>query len=294
MLQRTAVVLALLGAALHGGCTHRDGGRALPEPIASALPAHPSSAAVFVPASETSASLASLEGETFERVDVAKGEVAWISVPVGAREPRPVIVGVHGAGDRADRSCSAWRAVVAEHAFVVCPQSNFAHPEWANTFVWGSAAAIGAQADRAVEAVRARYGAWMSEGPRIYGGWSQGGSLAAQVVSARRGAYDRVVLVEVGHTTLDADAVAASFVAAGVERSVVACESAKCRSFAQGFERAARRRRLPARLADAGLRHHWFDEPVYRVLAPQMVWLVQDDARFAGLGAAVDARWLTD
>jgi hypothetical protein len=68
----------------------------------------------------------------------------------------------------------------------------------------------------------------------------------------------------------------------------------KCRTFAQRFEGAARRRLLTARLSDAGLRHHWFDEPVYRALAPQMMWLVEDDRRFAGLGAAVEGRWITD
>jgi hypothetical protein len=33
---------------------------------------------------------------------------------------------------------------------------------------------------------------------------------------------------------------------------------------------------------------------VFRTLGPKLVWLVEDDRRFAGLGAAVDARWLTD
>jgi hypothetical protein len=235
-----------------------------------------------------------LKIEPLARIEVAPGEIAWVSAPVGARDPRPVVVGVHGAGDRADWACSAWRAVVAEHAWVVCPESKVAHPKWPNTFVWGSASAIGAQSSRAVSAVRARYGAFMEDGPLVYGGWSQGATLASQVVAERRGEYDRVVLVEVGHTPLDADVVSASFAAAGVERAVVGCESANCRSFAAKLATAARRRRLPLRVSDAGFRHHWFDEPMVRALAPEMVWLVEDDRRFRGMAAAVEARWLTD
>ena len=292
---RSVIARSVLSASFSlavAGCTRGDLGKVAPEPVRSAVPAAAGSAtpATASPVPEAPA----LEAQAFEPIEVGSGEIAWIAAPVGARDKRPVIVGVHGAGDRPDWACTAWREVVASHAFVVCPQSRVAHPKWAGTFVWGSAGAIAAQADRAVAAARARYGAWMADGPMVYGGWSQGGTLAAQVLAARRGAYDRVVLVEVGHTELDADAVAASFVAAGVQRAVVACESVKCRTFAQSFEGAARRRRLPVRVSDAGLRHHWFDEPVYRSLAPKMVWLVQDEQRFAGLGAAVDARWMTD
>jgi hypothetical protein len=288
------------------GCGHPEAGRIAPEPTSSparrpvsaatagALPEPPSSPSSPQHSSGLRTVSPALEAAPFDRIEVARGEYAWVAAPTGARERRPVVVGVHGAGDRADWSCAAWREVTAEHAFVVCPESGVAHPKWPNTFVWGSATAIGAQAERAVNAVRARYGDWMAEGPLTYGGWSQGGTLASQVLAERHGEYDRVVLVEVGHTPLDGDAVAASFAAAGVRRAVVACESANCRSFAQKFDRATRRRHLSARLSDAGLRHHWFDEPVYRAMAPSMVWLVDDDRRFAGLGAAVDARWMTD
>jgi hypothetical protein len=238
--------------------------------------------------------LPALEGAALERVELGKGEVAWIGVPVGARDRRAIVVGVHGAGDRPDWSCSEWKAVTADWAFVVCPQATSRHPNDASTFVWGSAAAIAAQADRAVAALRARYGAWVDDGPLIYGGWSQGATLASQVIAARPGVYDRVALVEVGHTPLDANVVAASFARAGVRRTVVSCSSSKCRTFAHDFTNAARRVRLPSQVADVGNRGHWFDEPVFRALGPKVAWMGEDEQRFAGLGAAVDARWMTD
>jgi pimeloyl-ACP methyl ester carboxylesterase len=234
-----------------------------------------------------------LEGAARERIVVEGGGHAFVALPVGAREKRIVVVGVHGAGDRPDWSCTEWQAVTAGWAIVVCPV-GVRHPTEANAFVWSSAEAIAAGADNAVRAVRARYGAWMLDGPMVYGGWSQGASLAAQVIASRPGSYDRAVLVEVGHTPLDATQVAAGLAAGGVKHAVVSCSSWKCRSFARDFEGAARRRNLPVRVNDVGIRGHWFDEPVYRTLGPTFVWMFEDERRFAGLGAAVDARYSTD
>jgi hypothetical protein len=236
---------------------------------------------------------AALEGAPLERIDIGGGAHAFVAVPVGARDERIVVVGVHGAGDRPDWACTEWQAVTAGWAFVVCPV-GVAHPTEPGTYVWGSAEAIASSADKAVRAVRAKYGAWISDGPLVYGGWSQGATLAAQVIASRPGTYDRAALVEVGHTSIDANQVAASLVAGGVRRAVVSCSSWKCRAFAKDFEGAARRRDLPIRVNDVGIRGHWYDEPVYRTLGPTFVWMVEDERRFAGLGAAVDARYSTD
>jgi hypothetical protein len=269
-------------------CTRADRPHIAPEStVAVATPAEP-------PASPPLSEPPALEGSPIERLELGKGEVAWVAVPVGARDKRAIVVGVHGAGDRPDWSCSEWKAVTADWAFVVCPQAASPHPADKNTFVWGSAAAIAAQADRAVTALRARYSAWIDDGPLVYGGWSQGATLATDVVAARPGTYDRVALVEVGHTPLDATTVASTFARTGVRRAVVSCSSSKCRSFARDFTTAARRLRLPSQTADVGNRGHWFDEPVFRALGPKVAWMVEDERRFAGLGAAVDARWLTD
>jgi hypothetical protein len=85
-----------------------------------------------------------------------------------------------------------------------------------------------------------------------------------------------------------------AFVKSGVRRAVVSCSSVPCRTFSQQFERAASRRGLRAQFADVGLRGHWFDEPVFRALGPKLAWMVEDEPRFVGLGAAVDARWVAD
>jgi len=270
-----------------GGCARVDAPRTERAPTTSAESRGP------VPPATPEPAAAPLAGEPLVRLELEGGGYALAALPIGARDKRIVVVGVHGAGDRPDWSCSEWQAVTAGWAFVVCPV-GVPHPTYPSTFVWSSAEQIASRADRAVRALRAYYGTWVDDGPLVYGGWSQGASLASQVIASRPGTYDRAVLVEVGHTSIDANQVAAGFVAGGVRRAVVSCSSWPCRTFAKDFEGAARRRNLPVRVNDVGLRGHWFDEPVVRTLGPTFVWMVEEERRFAGLGAAVDARYSTD
>jgi hypothetical protein len=295
--------LVLVALVLVAGCTRLDGGPSVslrrdPSPApaspagAAPAPASTPGAAVAL-AAPAPAALPPLEGGWLERLELEGGGHAFVALPLGARDKRSVVVGVHGAGDRPDWSCSEWQAVTAGWAFVVCPV-GVPHPSYANTFVWGSPEAIAKSADRAVAALKARYGAWVDDGPLVYGGWSQGATLASHVIAARPGTYDRAVLVEIGHTSIDARQVAASLVGGGVRRAVVSCSSWPCRTFARDFEGAARRRGLPVAVNDVGLRGHWFDAPVFQTLGPKFVWMVEDERRYAGLGAAVDARYSTD
>jgi predicted esterase len=280
---------ASLAACAHADVPSKDDAHPI---IAAAIPAEAPAVATAT-ASASEEKLPPLEAPWIERMELPNGEIVWVAAPVGARDKRAIVVGVHGAGDHADWACSEWHAVVANWAFVVCPQ-GIRHPTDKTAFVWGSSEAIAAQADRAVAAVRAKYTQYVADGPLVYGGWSQGATLASEVIRSRPNVYDRAVLVEVGHTPLDASAVVNSFVTSGIRRAVVSCSSSKCRTFAQSFDAAAKRRGLKTERNDVGLRGHWFDEPVFRSLGPKVAWMVSDDPRYTGLAAAVDARWQTD
>ena len=283
----TLVLSATFAATALGGCARVDASRTERAPTMGA------ELGALHPAAPAEPPKPALEGAPLVRLEFEGGGYALAALPIGARDKRIVVVGVHGAGDRADWSCSEWQAVTAGWAFVVCPV-GVPHPAYPNTFVWGSAEQIAKSADRAVQALRARYGTWVDDGPLVYGGWSQGATLASQVIASRPGTYDRAVLVEVGHTAIDASQVAAGLAAGGVKRAVVSCSSWPCRTFAKDFEGAARRRNLPVQVNDVGLRGHWFDDPVVRTLGPKFVWMVEEERRYAGLGAAVDARYSTD
>src|SRR5437660_1672656 len=59
-----------------------------------------------------------------ELMDLREGSeiLGVVSVPLGAREPRPIMVALHGGSDRPERACPAWRIAAEAYPFVVCPR----------------------------------------------------------------------------------------------------------------------------------------------------------------------------
>jgi hypothetical protein len=158
-------------------------------------------------------------------------------------------------------------------------------PRWKGTRVWPSGRAIAEASARAIAALRARYGDHVATGPFVYGAWSQGATLAGPAIAraAELGVpIEAAVLVEIGHTPVDARATAASFRAANVRRLVVSCSSLACRDFAQRMRSVAGAAGPSLHVVDVGLRGHWFDEPVFRALAAEWPWLTEGDPRWAG------------
>jgi hypothetical protein len=154
---------------------------------------------------------------------------------------------------------------------------------WKGTRYWTSASAIAEAAARAVAALRARYGDYIADGPFVYGAWSQGATLAAAAIGRAVEVglpVGAAVLVEIGHTPVDARATAATMRRAGVRRLIVSCSTTPCRDFAQRMRRAAARVDLPLHVTDVGLRGHWFDAPVFAALAAEWPWLTEDDPRW--------------
>jgi len=247
---RRALVLAfvLAGCAASSSVSHEPR-RERPEPIRESHRAAP-------------VELAAIDGDPIEPL-----EGGFVSKPTGARTPRRVIVGVHGAGDRADWSCAEWRATTNGEAWVVCPKG--VPSQWAGFDSWGSAEQIASRADRLVAALRERWGPWVSDETLTYGGWAQGATLASTAIASRPGVYGTAILVEAGYTPLDEHAVVRDLIAGGVKRLVVSCSSMQCRDLTQRLDRV-RTKRLPMWTNDVGLRGHWFDQPVFDSLGKVM------------------------
>ncbi len=196
------------------------------------------------------------------------------------------MIAAHGAEDRADWACSEWRATTAGFAWVLCPQGV----PLRSGYAWPSSEAIAKQAFEARDELRARYGPYVSEGPLLYGGFSQGASLASSVVAAHPGAFDRVVMVEAGHTPLSPPGVIFGLKRGEITQAILSCSTRGCDSFAADLVSAARQGSFDLLVNDVGLRGHVFDGAVIRSLGATMVRLVEGDPRYAGFAKAVGAR----
>src|SRR6185369_8025401 len=47
---------------------------------------------------------------------------AVVSLPLGARGKRPVLIATHGNYDRPEWQCQVWREIIADQAFILCPR----------------------------------------------------------------------------------------------------------------------------------------------------------------------------
>jgi len=160
-----------------------------------------------------------------EHLDLEDGHEAYVCPPIGAREKRPLIVAVHGAGDRAEWSCGGWRMVAGEYAFVVCPQGSKMDPQ---RFAWDSAETIRRRVAGAIKAAQARFGEYIAEGPTLYVGFSQGATLAGPTLLDPAQSFPFISLAEGGYGLLQNRAFLAKLKARGVESVLLACGTPGC------------------------------------------------------------------
>jgi len=219
---RFAAILAALAILGCRRATHSEAsppGSAAP-PAPAAAPA-PSGSAV-----PSAHELPPLFGVAWiEHLELEGGHEAYVCPPIGAREPRPLIVAVHGAGDRAEWSCGGWRMVAGEYAFVVCPQGMKMD---AMRFGWDSAETIRRRVASAVTAVRARFGEYIADGPTLYVGFSQGATLAGPTLLDPAQSFPFVALAEGGYGLVQNRAFLGKLKARGVDSVLLACGTAAC------------------------------------------------------------------
>lgn len=201
-------------------------------------------------------------------VDVG-GDV--VSPPVGATEPRPVVIAVHGAGDRPDWACSEWRAIFGPRPFVVCPRGA---PTGGGGFVWHSADALEKAIARATSQVEAKYAPYLAAGPRVYAGFSQGAILGASIVERAPETYPYAVFLE-GLGDVAATHFARSFATRGGRRILLACSQAGCEAPRNAAKRTLERGGIEARVVYAGNIGHTVNGDVIAAMREALPWLLE-------------------
>ena len=283
-------VAALAAIGLAGAACHDA-----PRPAPPAPAAGPTAIAV---ASATSASAVAVSSDAGVPDAAAAGPVAVVepkfetwragdfeivtSLPLRRAfvERRPVVVGIHGSNDRPDATCARWRRALGGYPFIVCPEGV----PYRRGLAWGAASGVAERIDRALAGLRERHGDAIVDGPMVYAGWSLGATRGPAVVGLKPGAYEVVILAEVGHTRLDAGASARSLTAAKVTHTLVACATNKCANFAKRLKAAP-----GLALLDGGIgRGHVFDDRMAAAIGAGVAEAVADDPRWSGLRAALE------
>jgi pimeloyl-ACP methyl ester carboxylesterase len=269
-------------------------GEPSPSPGASAMPAAsivapaPSASVaaapdpIAIPDASDAPALAPLPG-FFEALPVAGHPDAWTSLPTGATGKRPVVVVIHGAGDRPDWQCGGWRRATDAFPFIVCPRGKEAPGQGVTpsdiryTHVGGPP--LQDYIDRALVALASRYPDYADTTGPVLAGFSLGSYAILTLAVQDPVRFSRIALVE-GVTDGFDDARARKFVAGGGNRVLFGCGQRGCKLAATtAAQRLSARDHLDARVVFAPV-NHTFDPPLEDAVRAEMPWLVEGDARW--------------
>jgi predicted esterase len=260
--RRLALLLALCAA----GC--RCGARDSVETSA------PGSAA---PAPSAKRELPPLAAESWRiELDVPGFEPSSLAVPLGAREPRPVVIALHGIADLAEWQCGTWTGISGGRAFVLCPRGI----RRGGSETWGDAPRTEQELRAALGALKKRFGEHVAPGPVVLAGYSLGAAHAARLLKQEPSFFSRVVLVEGGLEPLTSTA-AAVFARGGGQRVLFACGQRACESEARRRLVYLRRAGTDAELVTALEVGHALDGRMAKAIAQRWAWLTAGDPRFA-------------
>ena len=246
-------------------------------------PSQPTRAAAERPVSSTPPPaprrLSALTAESWRiELPVPGHASASVSVPLGATEPRPVVIALHGIADRPEWQCGTWRGISDGHPFVLCPrgipsgggQDAFTYPDLERTE---------RELRRALTALKARFGDHVASGGVVLAGYSLGATRAAAIARREPSFFANVVFVEGGHETWTASH-AAVFQEGGGKSVLFVCAQPRCVEAANVKRQITERAGLRARLVDAGPLGHVFDGRVAQAVKEAWPWLVAEDPRF--------------
>ena len=202
---------------------------------------------------------------------------ATLALPLGATEPRPIVVVLHGARDRAEWQCGSFRGVLGGHVFILCPQGIVQSAE-GGLYGLGSFDDSVAELRAGLGALKARYGAHVAPSPVLLIGYAEGAAVAADLARQEPSFFARVALVN-GDPARVTPSAAKIFAERGGKRMLFFCAEAECD--ARGVERALLLTRvgLAAKSVKAEV-GPYLDQNFTDALRAHVPWLVEGDTRW--------------
>lgn len=223
------------------------------------------------------------EGPRFRALPVSGFADAVVAVPIGAREPRPLIVATHGNFDRPEWQCEVWSDVTDGYPFVLCPRGERRPdvPKSLDRYTYANAARFRAELVASLGAFDAEYSGRALAEAGVFIGFSLGAIYGAPLLESLAPRMPYAVLVEGGLGALSAPLLS-RFQKAGGRGIVFGCGQAGCTRTARDRARLAERRGLLAALADGGSAGHTYDGSVAAAVRGALGRVVAADSAWRG------------
>ena len=260
---RLFVALALIAA-----CSRKP---AVGEPI-DASPPPPVAVDAAPPPPPPRAPLAGFPEQVL-LTDPKGARLGVVSVPLGTRENRPIMIALHGGSDHPEWACNAWRGITAGYPFLVCPHGVGTNE---GSLAWSSPTDTKQRIARALEATKAMFGEWILETSTIVlVGFSMGATQTAFLARDQPDFYKRIVLAESAYAPEPALAFAPPWAKGGGERAIFLCTTLGCEGTYRRAAQNVARQGAPARLDIAGTTEHGMWDQVVQSMRRDWPWLVE-------------------
>ncbi len=216
-------------------------------------------------------------------------EEAVVSLPLGATEPRPVVLALHGNFDRPDWQCSVWREITKGFPFVLCPRGILRRdvPRSWDRWEWASIERTDREIEAALAAMREKYADYLAPGPVLFTGFSLGAILALGIMERHPQQYGPVVLTEGGENGWTKARVRKIFGELGDAGSsphakvLFACGQQGCVGKSRALAKRLERYGLSVRVVLGKGAGHTYDGPVADAILGEWPFLVEGDERFS-------------
>jgi hypothetical protein len=220
--------------------------------------------------------------EPFLDLPVEGHAAAVVSLPLGARGKRPVILATHGNFDRPEWQCQTWREIVGDRAFVLCPRglTRTDSPSRDDVrFSYETNQALEREVSAALTALQARFPAYADVDQPLYTGFSLGAIMGVSIAVRAPAQYPRLVFIEGGHDKWT-QASAAAFAAGGGKRVLFVCSQVWCENDAKLARRRLDAAGVAARVVRGRDVGHRYDGPTAEETKRALSWVLEGDARF--------------
>jgi pimeloyl-ACP methyl ester carboxylesterase len=206
---------------------------------------------------------------------------ASVAVPLGAREPRPILIALHGYADRPDWQCGTWRGI-SPVPFVLCPRGEPLPSARGQLerFTYRDGEQVERELRAALRALKQRFKQYVASGPVILTGYSLGAIHAAKIARQEPSFFSRLVLVE-GAADRWSAGDAAVFAKGGGQKLMIVCAQGACAAHGKRAVLFTTRARADAELVHPGELGHLFDGRVAAAIKQRFDWLVSGDARWS-------------
>lgn len=224
-----------------------------------------------------------LSGESLQDLPVPGYGAAVVSVPLGAREPRPVVLALHGNYDRPEWQCEVWRAITGGFPWVLCPRGvpRSDAPKSEDRWTYTTAAKVGDEVRAALAALAGGFPKHVDAEAPIFTGFSLGAILGVHLLSGDALPLVRsAVLIEGGYGGWHVPRIKA-FAAKGGVRVLFACGQSACRHASKQTGQLMQKHGVSVDVASGGDIGHTYGEAVADAIQTRWTWVTEIDPRFA-------------